>query len=39
MVPYILAEEPNLPSNEVIGRSIEITNGHKWDMFVLDLSF
>lgn len=39
MVPYILAEDPNLPSNEAIGRSIDITNGHKWDMFVLDLSF
>ncbi|WMM24782.1 DUF975 family protein [Tissierella sp. MB52-C2] len=39
MVPYILAEEPNLPSNEVIRRSIDMTDGHKWDMFVLDLSF
>lgn len=38
-VPYILAEEPNLPSNEVISRSRDITYGHKMDMFVLDLSF
>ena len=39
MVPYILSEEPNLPSNEVIRRSREMTDGHKMDMFVLDLSF
>ncbi len=39
MVPYILAEEPNLPSNEAINRSRSMTEGHKMDMFVLDLSF
>lgn len=39
MVPYILAENPNLPSNEVISMSRDMTNGHKWSMFVLDLSF
>lgn len=39
MVPYILAEDPNLPSSEAIRRSSELTDGHKWDMFVLDLSF
>ncbi len=38
-VPYILSEEPDLSSNEVITQSIEMTNGHKMDMFVLDLSF
>jgi len=38
-VPYILSEEPNLSSNEVITRSREMTDGHKMDMFVLDLSF
>lgn len=38
-VPYILSEEPNMPSNEVISRSRQITDGHKMDMFVLDLSF
>ena len=39
MVTYILSKHPNLPTSEVIGLSREMTNGHKWDMFVLDLSF
>lgn len=39
MVPYIISEEPDLPYNEAIERSIEMTRGHKWNMFVLDLSF
>lgn len=39
LVPYILAEEPNLPSNEVISKSRDLTYGHKMDIFVLDLSF
>lgn len=38
-VPYILSEKTNLSSNEVIRLSRELTNGHKMDMFVLDLSF
>ena len=38
-VPYILAEEPNLSSREVITMSREMTSGHKMDMFILDLSF
>lgn len=38
-VPYILAEQPQLTSNEIISKSREITYGHKIDMFVLDLSF
>ncbi|MGE5630808.1 MAG: DUF975 family protein [Caulobacteraceae bacterium] len=39
MVPYILAENPNIGSREAIKESIEMTDGHKFDMFVLDLSF
>lgn len=39
MVPYILSEEPELNYRDAIDRSIEMTNGHKWRMFVLDLSF
>lgn len=39
MVPYILAENPNIGAREAINKSIEMTNGHKFDMFVLDLSF
>lgn len=38
-VPYILAEQPNLPSGEVIALSRSMTQSHKFDMFVLDLSF
>lgn len=39
MVPYIISKEPNLTPGEAIGRSKLITDGHKWNMFVLDLSF
>ncbi len=39
MVPYILAEEPDLEPMEVINRSKEMMNGNKWAAFVLDLSF
>ena len=39
MVPFILMDEPELSGNEVITRSREMMNGHKWRTFVLDLSF
>ena len=39
MVPYILAEHPELSANEVINRSREMMNGNKWRSFLLDLSF
>lgn len=39
MVPYILAENPDMPANEIITRSREMMNGNKWQAFVLDLSF
>ena len=39
MVPYILAQEPELSGREVINRSREMMNGNKWRAFVLDLSF
>ena len=38
-VPYILAESPDLTANEIISKSRQMTKGHKWDIFVLDLSF
>lgn len=38
-VPYILAENPLLSSEAVLARSKEITDGHKMEIFVLDLSF
>lgn len=39
MIPYLLAEDPMLSTQEAFDRSKELTYGHKWDMFVLDLSF
>ena len=39
MVPYILAEDPSLSPMECISRSKEMMRGHKWNAFVLDLSF
>lgn len=39
MVPYILANEGYLSADEVIKKSSKMTTGHKWDIFVLDLSF
>ncbi len=39
MVPYILLDEPELSAKEVITRSREMMNGHKWRTFLLDLSF
>lgn len=39
MVPYILAENPDMSSTEAITLSRNLMNGHKWAAFVLDLSF
>ena len=39
MVPYILADNPNIGANRAIEISNEMTAGHKFDLFVLDLSF
>lgn len=39
MVPYILADNPNIGATKAIALSNEMTMGHKFDMFVLDLSF
>lgn len=39
MVPYILADDPELDYDTAIQNSIHMTEGHKLDMFVLDLSF
>ncbi|ADL50697.1 DUF975 family protein [Clostridium cellulovorans] len=39
MVPYILSDNPNIGTEEAIALSNKMTMGHKWDMFVLDLSF
>ncbi len=39
MVPYILAENPNLESKEVFRISKDMMHGNKWRAFVLDLSY
>lgn len=39
MAPYILAENPEMTAKEAIEKSKQITNGHKFDLFVLELSF
>lgn len=39
MVPYILADNPSMDYKRAIELSIEMTDGEKWNIFVLDLSF
>ncbi len=39
MVPYIIKDNPELSATEVITKSREMMNGHKWRAFLLDLSF
>ncbi len=39
MIPYLLAENPNLSEGEVFAISKQMMNGQKWNAFVLDLSF
>lgn len=39
MVPYLLAECPDMDSKEVFAASARLMDGNKWRAFVLDLSF
>ena len=39
LVPYILAENSDLDKNRVLKMSQEMMRGHKWELFVLGLSF
>ena len=39
MAPYILAENPDMAANDAIKESMRIMDGHKMDLFVLQLSF
>lgn len=39
MIPYILAETPEMDTKEVFARSKAMMNGDKWNTFVLELSF
>ena len=39
MMPYILAEHPEMGARDVFEKSKEMMRGQKWKAFVLDLSF
>lgn len=39
MIPYLLAEHPEMPMEQAFGMSRELMHGNKWRAFVLDLSF
>ena len=39
MIPYLLAENPNLSADEAFSLSKQMTTEQKMDLFVLDLSF
>ena len=39
MVPFILADNPNIGAKEAITLSRKMMDGNKWRAFVLDLSF
>lgn len=39
MTPFILAEHPQLTAQEAISASKDMMEGHKWELFVLRLTF
>lgn len=39
MIPYLLAENPNLSKEQVFALSKQMMSGNKWAAFVLELSF
>lgn len=39
LLPYILAENPDMKAKDALRMSKEMMKGHKWEAFVLDLSF
>ena len=39
LVPYIVAENPDIRPREAINLSRRMMNGHKWECFLLELSF
>ena len=38
-MPYILAENPNLPWRRALQLSLSMTDGYKWRIFVFQLSY
>lgn len=39
MTPFLLADQPHLSASQAINASKELMDGHKMDLFILDLSF
>lgn len=39
LVPYIIAENPSVKPREAVAMSRKMMNGHKWECFLLELSF
>ena len=39
MTPYIIAENPNVSAKAAMKKSMQMMKGHKWELFVLQLSF
>lgn len=39
MIPYIVADNPEISTQEAFAKSREMMTGNKWNMFVLQLSF
>ena len=39
LTPWILADNPKIGYQRALKLSMDLTRNHKWDMFVLDLSF
>lgn len=39
LVPYIVAENPNISANQAISLSRRMMKGHKWECFVAQVSF
>lgn len=39
LVPYIVAENPAVPARRAITLSRKMMRGHKWELFILELSF
>ncbi len=39
MTPYILVDQPEVDAREALKRSMRMMDGHKWELFVFQLSF
>lgn len=39
MTPFIMAENPEMSASDAITASMELMDGHKWELFTLDLTF